>query len=515
MISSLVSLISKTTRGGTRLSTPASVLLGILSCIAILVPAGTEGIAAQEPVREVQVPVDSAGRVLEITPEIRGATGLFPDLDRFEVARLFLDQNGGWILEVSWREDGRLVRERRPMSEAGTRRLRQEIQSALTTLDGVRPVVRDGRGGLVWGSTGLGLAFYGWAVPYSLHIDDPRAAVATYLLTASASFYLPYRLTRDRSVTDAHRSLALWGATRGAAYGATLGFALGGRDDALDVADDQDDSRLALGLATLGSVGGGLLGFGLADRSGVDEGTADLWGTLTDFATVTGFGAAYVAGLYDEETEIGNDGFPVRREPSLLPGHLTALGASMAGFYGAWALAPRGTYSVGDVSVLRSAGLLGAQSLLPVANLLDSEGEKLHVVAGVLGAASGLWVGHRLLARQDFSAGDGLLVSAGHLAGGLLGAGLTYLVDPQTDRDALIYLTTTALGSAAGLALTYRALSGSGASASRAVRTDGRTRVAARDGIRISLNPAGLIPALAGVPDDATSVPSPLVTLRW
>lgn len=428
---------------------------GALALLLLVVPSTPAG--AQQTVREVQVPVDTAGVVLEVGPELRSDAGLFPEVADFRHARLFRLEGGGLVLEVTSVDDGRLVRERAELSEAEAEALRRTVSQELGA-DGV-PVSREGRGGLVLGSTLLGLGFYGWSVPVALGVDDARIGVATYLLTAAASFYFPYRLSRDRPVTDAHRSYTLWGATRGALYGGTLGFALTDRGGSTPGDDEGDDPwRVRLGLATAGSVAGAFLGYRAVGRAGLDEGAVAVRGTLTDFATAGGFATAYALGLYDDETTTGRDGLPATEEADLLPGNVLALASTAAGLYGAAVVADRQDYTVGDSHVLRSVGLLGAQTLLPVADLVDSDGGKTHAAAATVGAASGLWFGHRLLRRQDFSRGDGLLVAAGHLAGGLLGAGLTYLLNPRTDRDELIYLTTSAAGSAAGLALTYRAL---------------------------------------------------------
>lgn len=462
-------------------------------------------------VRESQVPIDEAGTVLDLTPNLRTATGLVPDAAGFQVARVFELEDGGFVLEVSWAESGRLTRERTPLSTDELAELRQRVSEALARTPTAVPIPREGRGGLVWGATGLGLGFYGWAIPASADVDDGRTAVATYLLTAASSFYLPYRLTRNRAVTDAHRSLSLWAATRGAIYGGTLGLGLADRGDRPVFEDDDDAWRVALAVGTATSVVGGVLGFKAVDWTGIDEGTAQMRGTLIDFSTAAGFGVAYAAGLYDEKTVDTSDGFPVREEPDLLPPNLLALAATGIGAWGASRVGGDGAYTPGDVHVLRSFGLMGAQALLPVANLVDEDEAKTHVAGAILGAAPGLYLGNRLLRDESFSGGNGVLVAAGHLAGGLLGAGLTYLVDPDTDRDELIYMTTSALGSAAGLAFTYRALRGDGDQTASSY-----DRAApGRGDVQVSLNPTGLLPVLAGGSSSGAPVRTPLVTLTW
>jgi hypothetical protein len=255
-----------------------------------------------------------------------------------------------------------------------------------------------------------------------------------------------------------------------------------------------------------------VLGFKDVDWTGVGQGTADFRETLADFSTAAGFGLAYVAGLYDDEIIVGDEG-TVTDEPDLLPAHLLALGVAGAGITAAHWAGEDGRYTSGDVHVLRSIGVLGAQALLPVANLIDDDDAKIHVAAAIAGAAPALFLGDRILRRQDFSGGDGLLVAAGHLAGGLLGAGLTYLADLDTDRDDLIYIAATTAGSAAGLLFTYRALADRAAS-STALR--GEAAAASRGrGVEVSVSPAGLLPLFAGSRGGGSPLRTPLLTMRW
>jgi hypothetical protein len=338
--------------------------------------------------------------------------------------------------------------------------------------------------------------------------------VAAYLITAASSFYLPYRLTRDRSVTDAHRSMSLWGATRGALFGGALGFAITDRGGPPEFGEDEDaDWQVRLGAATVGSVAGGVLGFKAVDWTGIGQGTADLRETLSDFSTAAGFGLSYVLGLYDDEETRDIEGGIVHEDPDLLPANFLALAVAGAGIAGSQWAGRDGRYTSGDVHVLRSFGLMGAQALLPVANLVDEDGEKTHVAAAFLGAAPGLFFGDRTLRSQNFSSGDGLLVAAGHLAGGLLGAGLTYLVDPDTERDELIYLAAAAAGSAAGLLFTYRALADRGGASGTALRP-GNASGASR-GAEVSVNPLGLLPLLTRSSGGSSSVRSSVVSIRW
>ncbi|HEY7728639.1 MAG TPA: hypothetical protein VID50_09305, partial [Candidatus Eisenbacteria bacterium] len=326
-----------------------------------------------------------------------------------------------------------------------------------------------------------------------------------------SSFYLPYRLTRDRPVTDAHRGMSLWGATRGALYGGALAYGFTERGGLPDFEEDDEDWRARWGAAMAGSVLGGVLGFKAVDWTNMSEGTADLRGLLGDFSTAAGFGTSYVFGLYDDELVQAPEG-PYEDNADALPGNLLALGIGGAGLFASQWVGDGDTYTVGDVHVLRSFGLLGAQALLPVAAAIDDGGDsKEYAAAAILGAAPGLFMGNRMLRSQSFSGGNGLLVTAGHLAGGLLAAGVTYLIDPDTENDELVYLTTSALGSAAGLAFTYRALADQSGTAALPRERDGATA----SGPQVTVNPAGLIPLFAGRPASGQPIRSSLLTIRW
>ena len=488
---------------------PRFLLTVLALAAAVLLLSAPSAAHGQAVGRETQVALDAAGTIFDLTAEIRIAAGLFPEIQNFQVARLFQQENGTLVLEVSFREGQTLARERRTLSAADANAFRQSVTTALAAAEPAAPVLnREGRGGLVWGATGLGLGFYGWAVPAAFDINDSRGAVAAYLLTAGSSFYLPYRLTRDRSVTDAHRAMTWWGATRGGAYGALLAFGATERGGRQDFDIDDEEWRTRVGVAAASSVLGGVLGFKSVDWTDVDHGTANLRGMLGDFSTAAGFGTSYLLGLYDEEEVQGPDG-PFVEEPDLLPANLLALGIGGAGLFASQWVGDGGVYTTGDVHVLRSFGLLGAQTLLPVAALIDDEDSKAYAAAAILGAAPGLFIGNRMLASESFSGGDGLLVAAGHLAGGLIGAGVTYLLDPDSESEEAVYLTTAALGSAAGLAFTYRALANQNTSAALP------SRDRPGSGALVTVNPVGLVPVLVGSRSDGRQVRSSLVTIRW
>ena len=503
-------------------------LLLLLVLVGALATTPASAGAQERTVVERQVPVDSTRSIREIGPELRNRLGLFPEVENFQAARLFELEDGSTVLEITFQRDGRLWRERRQMPPPALASLRRRLTDRLAEAqpepgpvepggDGgeqdVLPLEQEGRGRLVLGQTLVGLGFYGWAVPEILDVERDRPTVATYLLTAGASFYLPYRLTRNAPVRDAHRHMTLWGSTRGILYGYLGAGALTG--------DEDFGRREHLGASLGTSVAASYLGYRSVGWAGeVDEGTTVLWTTVADAGTLAGFGSAYVAGFYDEvlvERQIDDPAGgtrPVtvveseRENPRLA--NLTTLALTGAGFAaGAW-LGTTDDYTVGDVSALRSLTLLGAQAAIPLAEATvgtdDDRGKRW--VAGMLaGGTLGLAGGSRLLRGRSFSSSQGLLLNAGHLAGGLAALGVTWLVSSDTEGNELLYTVTSAVGSAAGLALTYRALS-----PGTAENPDGEEDRS----VRVEVTPGALLAGLgAGAGDRTGHVVPTLLRIRF
>lgn len=483
--------------------------------VAVFLWSAPASAGAQEVVREVQVPLAPERGIVEVDAALRRELGVFPGVEGFVAARLFETAGSGWVLELTLREEGRTVRERRRMSDDELAGLRERITAGLAARGMDRAVSRDGRGGLVIAQTGLGLAFYGWAVPAVLDIDSQRGAVAAYLLTAGASFLVPYRLTRRITVTDAHRDAVVWGGTRGIAYGLLVGDALTLDDD--ESFDGESDERVVLGLGLATSVAGSVLGYQAVDPASHDRGDVALWSTGGDFALAYGFGTAMALGLYDAERECFEDVCVDRETEATAAGHLTTAALGLAGLYGARKWSEVRDYTVGDARALLSFGLLGGQVALPAAWALFQDvddGERALAASVVAGSAAGLWLGDGVLERRSLSSGEGLLVQAGHAAGGLLAAGLTYLLDDDGDEDELLYMTTTAAGSVAGSLLTFRAIADANGGPARPGSARGAPGTpGVRRGPTLEIDTAGLWTALLAR-DAARPVRVPVVTVR-
>ncbi|HNW60016.1 MAG TPA: hypothetical protein PKI62_10105 [bacterium] len=401
--------------------------------LSILIAMWVLPLAAQEARIEVQVPLDSAGTLLELTPELRSRARLFPEVEQFTAARLFRQEDSLFVLEIAFRREGVPARSRTRFDASALRVFRRELERHLATA--VRPagVDQEGKAGLIVRQTVLGLGFYGWMVPQILQIKGGRETVAAYMLVGSAGFALPYYLTRNRPVSQTRAMLTSYGSTRGIFYGVLLRTMLAPHAKS-------DAGRMAPPL--LGSIAGAAGGFTAGGGSALALGRAELVGVMGDLGTGLGLGTAHVLGLWEVES----------REPAAAAVSLGMTGLGFAA--GAW-LSQREHYTRGDAYVLRMQGILGAQIMMPIAAALGGKKDKSWSTGAMLGGALGTGLGNRLLHNEDFDDNAGVLISCAQIAGGLLAGGLTYLVDSQDRFDPLVYHSTIALGSLAGHALLY------------------------------------------------------------
>lgn len=408
----------------------------LLLLAALLIPALATSAGAGEVRTEEQVPLDPEGKVQEITPALRTRLGLFPQIEDFQSARLFQGEDQGYVLEIAWHRQGKRWRQRQVLSGAAVDSLRLDLRRRLALPPVGLQFDQSGRGEFILDQILLSLVVYGPAMPTMLNLDG-RPALASYMLTAATGFYLPYRLTRHVSVTPAHRQLAQFGGTRGIAYGLLLA------DLAIEKGrNSRSDGATVLASAALGSA----LGFKAVDWRRSTHGQAEVWAVMGDFGLLGGLGMSYMTGLYDK-------GHPRRWGDGL------TLLSSGAGLYAGDWLGQHRDYTRGDAYVLRAGGFLGALLALPLVDATGTESGRAHVGGALAGMAAGVGLNDHLLKKQDFSFGQGLIVSGGELAGALLGLGLTYLADTGGHFDELAYFSSAALGGFGGFTLTFRAFS--------------------------------------------------------
>ena len=416
------------------MATPPQLLRGFVMVLAFV-----SALPADEVRIEQVVPVDSGGRILQITPSLRRQLDLFPDIDGFAHARLFEGEDGAHVLDITFLDGKGEFRQLRPLSAAAVDSLRARLDAYLGRPQLGRSLDHSGRGELVFDGVVMSLAVYGPFAPVVLGVRGARPGLAAYMLTCSAGFYAPYRLTRHTPVTQAHRNLTRYGATRGLVAGFFLKHLIMGSD-----ASDSDDApRAAFRFATGTSVSAAWLGFRAVNWRGYTHGQAEAVGVMGDFGLASGAGLAWVLGLYDEDR-------------ALRAGDAMALAGAGAGLWLGEQMGRRQPYSQGDALVLRAGGVAGALAALPLVNVTGTQSSRAHVAGALAGQIAGITLTDRLLAPSDFTFGESLIVNGGEVAGALLGLGLTYLADTDGDFDDLAYFTSAAAGGLGGFVVTFR-----------------------------------------------------------
>ncbi|MBW3551971.1 MAG: hypothetical protein KY466_00600 [Gemmatimonadetes bacterium] len=407
---------------------------------------GTPPLAAQEPVIEEQVALDEGGRLLRVDAELARTLGVFGDLSDVREILLFRSADG-YVLEVTRRRGGVLIRERRRLSEAEVARLRADVSGALALRAPSALVDRSGRYVLLATSTAAGLGFYGWAVPYALDIEDTKGQVGLYMLVSAASFFGPWLWSADRPVTLGMANGAFWGASRGIVHGIGLHRIVAGEvqclpgDFGCSERESWERGRVATALVASLSEGIGALAWAKAAQA--TAGDAHLVGVASDFGAVGAVALGVLAGS-DDLGASAYWGF--------------SLAGAAAGVGGGVALRARRDYSWGDVEVFRAAGLLGAYTGIAAADIVGSDEARLFAGLGLAGGTAGLILGDRLVRDRDIGAGQGLLVDLGTVAGGLLGLGVAVLVSDESSSSETIFLSLSTLGAWSGFAATYGSL---------------------------------------------------------
>lgn len=380
--------------------------------------------------QEVQVPLDRGGKIEIIDADLEKKLGLFSTYPNFRAARLYQISDTSYVLEITYQSAERTMKTRLPYAPSEVVALREKVSRRITEEAPEAMLNQEGRAWMIVGSAALSLGYYGWAVPIALKVDDGRIVVALYMLTSGAGFFVPLALTSSIDVTDAHAILYVYGGTRGILHGIFLNYLIAGRDAT---------ARGAITWGMLGSIGESIAGFSFASK--IPSGTASTIGVCGDIGLGLALGTSELLDFYDSG-----------QERALAATIL--LGAGM-GLVGGNLLAKDQPYTRGDAYVLEGASLLGAYIPLAVLDLFDVKGGKTYAAASMAGAGAGLYLAHGSLLRgKDFTTGQGILIQLGTLGGGLIGAGIAYLLSSNRGNGTLL-LTSSAIGALGGFAITY------------------------------------------------------------
>lgn len=445
--------------------------------------------AAPAAAQEVLVPTDREGRVEVVDAELARRAGLWvTEFPGFQEARLFRAPDGTFVLEVTEQREGRTTRHRRTLTAAEVEEIRRRVSAAVAAA----PVPRQrldqtGRNLLIGQTTAAGLAYYGWALPYSLGIDEAAPASGLYLLTAGASFFAPFWLTADQPVTMGMANLSRYGVSRGLLHGVFLGELIAPEDDEIVcdpdpaipcVYDDDDDERLRAGLGLVGSVAEGVAGYLWARNSRMTAGDAHTVALGGDVGLASGLLASVVT-----NADAG-DGFEA-------PAAMALVGAGL-GIYGGRVLSKNRGFTWGDAQLMYTGAMTGAWAGMALTAVAELEEEAI-AAAALAGGWTGLLITDRAIADVDFTAGQANLVTLSAFAGALTGGGVGALLDNE-DVAAI----GSAVGAVGGFALGYASFAG-----------EARGSTYSQGPVDLRINPAGLSGLLSGAAADR---PTSLIT---
>jgi hypothetical protein len=438
--------------------------------LTIVLALGLLGLASEPgAAQEVQIALDVEGRVEVVDAELARRAGLWvAEYPGFQEARLFRGPDGSFVLEISELQDGRLTRHRLPLTPSEADALRARVSAAVAAAP-PPPVVLDqeGRYLLLAQTTVTGLVFYGWALPYSIGADEAGAG-GLYLLTAGASFFVPFLLTADESVTMGMANLSRYGVSRGLLHGIMLADVIDSWSSETDscppspdlcVQDSSDEFRLHTSLGLIGSIAEGIAGYAWASNENMTAGTAHTIALGGDAGLSTGWLAAAIMGRGDSEVSSG-----------------MGLGGSLLGIYGGSVLAKRRDYSWGDAQLMYTGGLLGGWTGLAFGAVADAN-EEVSAASALVGGWTGALLTDRLVRDTEFSAGQANLVSLSTFAGGLAGASPGVMAD-----DPDLAIIGSAVGAVGGFAIGYLAF---------APKMDGGS--SGRAPVSVSVHPEGVL----------------------
>jgi hypothetical protein len=325
-----------------------------------------------------------------------------------------------------------------------------------------RDVGRTERVAILGATTALGLGLYGWTLPGALGVDSSqstRAFVGLYMVTAASSFIVPYLILRDRPVTPGQANLAFYGSTRGIWHGVLVGALIGGE---IGINRRTQGWKAAM---LLGSVAEMVAGYQWAGAGHLSAGEARTIAAVGDLGLGLGFGGGFLFRFdgkprdctpFTERVEcFGPD--PQADKHSRQMSGMGLLGSAL-GLTGGYFLARHRENTWGDGEVLRGSIVLGTFTAAGLADLTSRGrdfgdfGNRKYTAALMVGGTAGLVAGDYLVRKTTFSPGQSMLLDLSMVAGGLLGAGTTYLVPGGSNKP---YVFAAALGSIAGFTLAY------------------------------------------------------------
>lgn len=394
---------------------------------------------------QVSIPFDEMGTTRVLRPvrakQLRLAMldSLLAPFPGYSSARLFTRDDSLYVLEVSTVDRNRTRRSDVMLSPDDLDRLRLAIGHRLQRLP-LEPDTLDGSGrrAFLTQNAGLGIMFYGPAVPFILDLPLGLPAAGAYVVSTGSSFIIPWLASQNSALTSSMTSLSWYGSTRGLAHGLLLADPM-----SHDVLDRQVRRDAVAAMLTT-SVLEGYVGYLWARSNGLSAGTTTTIATGGDFGFLWGYNIAAMSGSDQVEWNSA-------RSRAMLAGSWTGLALGHV-------LGSNRQYSYGDALVMRNMGYLGILVSTTIADLTQRPHQRdprVYSAALLSGSLIGLAYGDRQVHDYNFEPSDGVNLQLGTAAGAVMGLGVTALTNSHSSRGYWIGATAGAL---VGYHVTYGAV---------------------------------------------------------
>jgi len=385
--------------------------------------------------QEINISADTSGKIFVITSELSAKLGILKEFENFQEARLFKIDDSNYFLEINYKSNDLMMRKRINFNQSQLDSFRLDFGNRLASIETIKPLDQSGRLPLIVSSTILGLGFWGWAVPTTFEVDDETLFTGLYLLTAGASFALPYYLTMNSNIPKAVGNYTAYGGFAGIAHGLLL-------FDLVNGGISNAPSNAIIGTILLSSISEMIVNYSISKNQNFSSGKASTMISTSIFGTLAGFAISDIFNMYDT--------------PRLWSG--ITLATTGLGYLAGDFLTKKQSYSEGDATVLTASGLLGAALPISIIALTESSDSKTYSIAGTIGGCLGLWLGDYITSDVDFESSYGDYIFLGTLGGALIGAGIGVMITPSDKRNSVPLFATS--GGIAGFTTLYFSFKG-------------------------------------------------------
>jgi hypothetical protein len=430
--------------------------------------------------QERLVPIFEEQDIVSIDKNYARRMAFFTEYENFIEAKLFLSSDHRYALEIFYQKNDSLYKDRIEMSESEKEMYINTLKEQFTVNTKQDSATKEKPQITLLNQKGrpASLNFYGFAVPLMLGTENTKVNVGLYMITSGVAFYIPYRLTKDKDVSLGQASFTFYGQSRGIMHGFFLGELLSKRPVSHEFIDGsyvtnvnyrqeldrREQFLFGMGIAT--SIGEGIAGFNLARKWDYTGGSTSIFQMWGDVGTISGLLATQITGFWDKP------------EPDAIFG--TTLLTSAAGMVVGKYFGDSRNYTLGDAIVYRSNLVLASLIPLTLVHYFEPDETEPYSAAVLAGLAIGSYTGWQQTKDKDFETSSAIFVALGEVAGGLLGAGVGYLIAPE-NSDGKVILTGASMGAFSGYALMYNQFSSKARHLSTKVDID------------FNINPIGLL----------------------